>query len=261
MKDIPITLCLFTSTKGHWGIKDRYKQTVEHFEKLLPLSNFGGLVAHIKGSSGDSVAASEMGGWLQSKGFRVLFSMGEWDHQSNSHQTEYIKDMQKVYSDVQVQMKPYVMHLEDDWLVEPVNGTLEAYLAMSTLVLDTNPDINQVRFVRFGNELARINGLKEKHNIDGSATLEKNMRIFTHNDWSNNPFIARSRDLRNALLFMKKNPNTVPQHSEHGLGALMKFFSYAKEPFASFLSSEIKVCHIGTKPGEEDILGKNLNSD
>ena len=51
-------------------------------------------------------------------------------------------------------------------------------------------------------------------------------------DWSNNPYVARTRDIRAALTFVKNS--NLPKHSEHGLGRAMAALGWCDLPFAFF---------------------------
>jgi hypothetical protein len=98
--------------------------------------------------------------------------------------------------------------------------------------------------------------LKAKHGIDGKAEWSKGEEFFYHNDWSNNPFVARARDFRAALQCVFKT--NLPKHTEDGLGTAMKLLSDSELPFICFDPNRIRCCHIGTKPEDEDDPTKPL---
>lgn len=258
---IPLAICLFTSTKGHWGVKDRYLQTIKHLNKQIPLKHFSKLVANVKYTDASDMDQSlEMAGNLEKLGFKTYARAGQWRHADQSHQNEYLNDLFHVYNLPEVLDNKYVLHLEDDWLIQSSNMDLEYYIYEAIKVLEENHDILQVRFPRFPNEFDRINGLKKKHGINARATHCGDI-YFQHNDFSLNPSIFRSRDLRAASILMKKNPNAFPAHVEHGFGAALKYFSNEYDCFAAFYPEFIRAYHIGSPVGEEDRLGETLISD
>lgn len=77
MTPIPVTICLFTSSQGHFKVRTRYLETLESLAGQIPLSQFVKLIAHIKVSPGDESFASEMRGNLTSRGFRVIETTGD----------------------------------------------------------------------------------------------------------------------------------------------------------------------------------------
>lgn len=257
MIKIPISLCLFTSTKGHFGIKTRYKETVRALSTLIPLSDFANLVAHIKISPGERDIAAEMSVYLQEMGFQVYTTLGEWSHGSQSHQSEYIADMMRVYNLSSVQQTPFILAMEDDWIVRCYEKTMHDYIHKAIEQLTLNPDLIQIRFPRFTNEKDRINGLKQKHGIEATAS-EVFDGLFLHSDFSANPSIFRSRDIRTALVLLPRLG--LPIHAEHGLSIALKVLSRSQTPFACFDPTTIRIGHIGCPVGEEDNLSKPLIS-
>ena len=252
----PITVCLYTSTKGHFGKTDIYEQTVKSLFDQAPKEVWGALLANVKegGTMADAIIGAGMAQWLEAKGFTVCNPKGEWRHGDHSHQEEYIKDMMSLISMVKTQ---YILHMEDDWIIKPYINCLEYWIHEATSILATHPEIVQVRIPRYSNELDRINGLFKKHGIDGRAQWEESNKWFFQNDWANHPSIIRTRDLRAALTFVM-NTN-LPKHSEHGVGAAMKLLSGAPLPFACFNPDMIRVGHLGVAhPVEADDLSKPL---
>lgn len=249
---VPISLCLFTSTKGHFGIKIRYQETIQSLSANIPLSYFANKVAHIKVSPGEEAIAVEMTQKLEGYGFKVYSTTAIWSHGQNSHQIEYLSDMLKIYSLPELQKTKYVFALEDDWLLKSDNFIKDVDFTIS--LFEQNPDLLQVRIPRYSNEFDRINGLYTKHGIQGVAKKASD-KHFWHNDFSMNPSLFRLRDLRNALVLLHRAPN-LPMHVEHGLGAALKFLSMANTPFAALTTA--RIAHIGTPTGQEDDINKEL---
>jgi hypothetical protein len=259
---IPINLCLFTTTKGHWGIKTRYKETIEYLNAQIPIRQFANAIAHIKYADDNSEdeQAFIMKKDFENIGFKVIMTAGKWGHNSESHQIEYIKDIYKVFCDKRVQSVPYSLFLEDDMKIVVRQGELENYLFKATNILETDPDIVSVRIARGANEKERILRLREKHGIDSHvapAPRGYESSYFLASDFSNNPHICRSRDIRNAMI-MIQNIQGIPLHSEHGTAIGLKFFSLSKTPIAIFNPQNIVARHIGTPLGEEEPLDKDI---
>lgn len=251
----PITLALFTTTKGHFGRTTIYRDTVDSLLSLAPAETWGHMVAHIKES--DSAVATDMEGWLSARGFEVLRTRGEWAHFAESHQRGYLDDARRTVDQITT---PYTLWHEDDWAWWLKDRRLDYWLHEATSMLESDPTLVQVRIARFTNEGDRINRLKAKHGLPWRAG-ECSDTAFYHGDWSCNPFIARTRDLRAALHLFGAIPG-LPIHIEHGLGAVMRAISGMELPFACLNPARIRVGHLGTRtPEEADDLSKPLLAD
>lgn len=255
MTPIPITFCLMTTTKGHFGVKDRFGQTLRSFDAAFPLAEYSSRVAHIKVSPDEDVRMEAMTEAIKLHGFDVWRTRGVWAHGQDSHQLEYIKDALKMVDQIKT---PYVLMVEDDWQVKTYSGDLIDYLKRGVQYLEEDPGLVQVRIPRWSNELTRINGLMAKHGLKRFATKADEYH-FRHDDFSMNPALYRTRDLRAALHFV--TVTNMPKHIEHGLGEALKLVSgYPAGHFACFNPDKIRIGHIGVLPGEEDDLTKPLIS-
>lgn len=254
MTEQPIyTFCLYTTTQGHWKIRDRYRATVESFQSQVLSHADPYYIASIKESPGDRETTLNMIEWLTEKGFNVDAAVGEFSHGHESHQIEYLKDMERLNPAITTE---YVLHMEDDWLFKTyTNQSISFYIDMAIKLLRDRPEIMQVRIPRFSDEPARINRLLAKHGINTRAERMDDC-FWTSGDWSNNPYVARTRDIRAALTFVKNS--NLPKHSEHGLGRAMAALGWCELPFAFFDPSIIRCGHIGTPIGQEDDLSKPL---
>ena len=253
MTPFPITYCLFTSNKGHFG-KSTFTESLDSFSRALPLSQYEARLAHIKVSD-NGMDANEMRRSLELCGFEVIMSYGNWSHADaiGSHQTEYLKDMAVVYNSVKT---PYVLHAEDDFQVSCYRGELAEHLATAIRLLESDTDLLQVRICRFSNEIARIRGLMAKHGIDGRVN-EIDSSHFRHNDLSLHPSLFRARDLRAAVLTTIRT--NLPKHVEMGLSQALKLISLSDTPFACLNPDNIRVGHIGVQTdAERDDLTKPL---
>ena len=249
-----LTVCLYTTTQGHFKIRDRFKTTVLSFQKQVKNKQVAYL-ASIKKSPGDDVVCAEMKGWLEKKGFEVSVAEGSFSHGQESHQIGYLNDIGRLMLLVKT---PYVLHLEDDWVLGCKKGSVWDKIEMAIDILEEHQQAIQVRIPRYSNEPDRINNLPIKHGIQTSAT-RLNDNFWTTSDWSNNPFIARARDLRAALIII--NMSDIPKHSEHGLKEAMVILSCFEFPLVIFDPSVIRCAHIGTKKGDEDDIEKPLLID
>lgn len=257
MTPIPITFCLYTSTKGHFN-KSTYRDTLDSFNEALSLSSYADRVAHIKVSPGEDNIAHDMKVNLQYRGFRVFMTEGAWSHGdsvNNSHQLGYLNDMLTVYGSDSLKT-PYVLHIEDDFIIKSYSSSFIRQLKIALEMMDSKSDLMQVRICRFSNELERINGLYKKHGIDGKA-YEVDKDHFRHNDLSLHPSVFRTRDIRAAVLLTLKT--NIPKHVEMGMSYAFKLMSQSDVPFACLNPEVIRVGHIGcATEAERDDLSKPL---
>lgn len=252
MNKIPINICLFSSTKGHWGRANIYLKTIKDLNRQIPLRNFSGLFAHVKITPGQEIEFEAMKKNLESYDFKVLSSVASWSHGEESHQQQYLNDLIKIYTNPEVLGNEYVLHLEDDWCLYPLDGgDLLKWFNNGVKLLSNNPNILQVRFPRFYNEDQRILGLKAKHGIDGKVDWNRDSTHFLTNDFSLNPSIFRGRDLRAAIILMGLTKQ-FEIHVEHGFGRALKLFGLHETPLAVLNPQGIKAIHTGAPVGEED---------
>lgn len=253
IEDPRYTFCLYTTTQGHWKRRDRYQKTVNNFQHQVQSHADPYYVASIKQSPGDTEFCNEMTDWLSDRGFTVSAQEGAFSHGHESHQLEYLRDVERLNSLIKTE---FLYHSEDDWLARPHDDqSISLYIDMAIKLLRDRSEIMQVRIPRFTNEPDRINGLLAKHGINTRAERMDDY-FWRSGDWSNNPYVARTRDVRAALTFVKNS--NLPKHSEHGLGRAMAALGWCELPFAFFDPSVIRCGHIGTPVGEEDDLSKPL---
>lgn len=259
MSQLPLQICLFTTTKGHWGIKDRYKATVEDLDAQIG-GSVGFKNVHIKIDPSEKDLAVGMIDFLSSKGYNTVTTEGTFAHQKESHQIGFINDIHKMLTLESGNLQEYTLVVEDDWTIRSYEISLSVRLFWAINMLKNYSNLMQVRIPRFTNEFERINKLEQKHGIKTRAEYFENGG-FIHGDWSNNPFICRTRDLRAAMILVMKNPQIFGQHSEHSISLAMKYLSYAELPFLSPLPTEARCFHQGSPFGEEDNLDQPLNSN
>jgi hypothetical protein len=254
MTPIPIHIVLFTSTQGHFKTS-RYLETLDHLSAQIPLSQFAGLIAHVKVSPDQDSVADEMVETLEKRGFEVMTTHGEWSHGKN-HGVEYVADLIRMYTWPSVVSAQYVLHLEDDWLLTPQRGELLDHLSQAVTLLEQQPFVHSVRFARWFNECERINDLPRKHGLNAHC-VPLNETFDLSSDFSLNPHIARARSMYHACLLMSRATNGQP-HPEHSLGAALKFLNTTDTIFAHFKPELISARHIGCDRGLEDPLDQPI---
>lgn len=255
MNTLPLNLAFFTTTKGHFNYTDIYKKTLDSLFSQVNPDIFATKIAHIKVSEDTKDGLDDIRKTLTEYGIKSLISYGNWAHNQN-HGVEYLLDICKMFSLPQLSA-PYTLFMEDDFLFAP-KDSLDRFF---TKAIDILKDINviTVRFPRYTNEKERVANLMRKHNIPGKVVLNEIDSSFCYiNDHSNNPFIARTRDLQVACNLIKRFPESFPLHPEHGFAAALKALSVYETPIALFNPKQIRVLHIGTKPGDEDSAEKEL---
>lgn len=261
MKTIPINYVMMTSTKGHFNLST-YEETINDLSQQIPLEIFANRVVHIKVSDDTQNKFVGMNDFFSKKNFHILSSHQNWRHFDQSHMSGYINDLCKVFSDDKVLKTPYSLVSEDDFLVRTQDKELLSFIHEAVKILEERPDVVQVRIPRFSNERQRIMGLWDKHQIK-SNVYPYNDNAFLTNDWSNNIYIARTRDLMTAMILLKRNPQVFGQHAEHSVSAAMRYLSEYDAPLAVFQPEKIRCFHIGTPEDKRDVVSMDvpLNSD
>lgn len=235
----PITLAVFATTKGHFDHRNIYKSTINDLFNQVGRNFFADNVVHIKREAGDETIFSEMSEFFSSHGFNILVSHGSWKHYDQSHYIEHAKDVITLMSNQLVQRNQYVFWLEDDFLLRTVNDDLLAAFKKSVSLLESNPNILNVRFLK---NQADTELLQDYRN----ETYE----IFSHNDvFSFNPSLLRSRD---AWLLAKGFKtyyfNNTHIHIERFATEVLKSIPFeTKGIFSSFQLDYAKAVHIGEK--------------
>lgn len=179
MTNLPISICLFTSTKGHFG-HSTYLDTLRHLDRQIPLSQFGKRYAHIKVSSDqrDEGVAMELA--LMDRGFAVDATVGDWSR-GMSHQNAYLLDQRKASQSRVLQSQPFMLLLEDDSVMECHTYSLADCLSRMVTALE-EPLIMSTRFIR-------------RCDWDGGVpVLDKTETTFFSPHFDFQPAVIRSRD-------------------------------------------------------------------
>lgn len=179
-----------TSTKGHYQVRDMYAWTLTSIDRQIPLSQFGGLYAHVKVSTGDEKIGEQMEAILKSKGFTVELTPGDWSR-GTSHQQAYLIDLRRASMHPVVQGQPYVLIQEDDSTMDVHGGDLAQVLHRMVRFLD-NPDVVSTRFLRRGD-------------LCTSPIIKQEADLFYSPHYNLQPSILRSRDFYIANRFIEIN--------------------------------------------------------
>ncbi len=191
---VPVTLCFFTSTKGHFGHKDVYLRTLNQLHRQFPLDYFGARLAHIKVTPGEEAIAEQMAEELVKRGFELLTTTAAWSR-GTSHQIGYMQDVVTVSKDPLVHENPYVLWLEDDSLSVPHDGDYSRLLGDSLRFFD-DPEILSVRLLR-------------RCDHAGSPILRQEKNYFFSPHFNFQPAFLRSRDFYLAALTIERNPEAT----------------------------------------------------
>lgn len=258
---LDLNYIIMTTTRGHYNRHDIVEEVYwDFFNYSRALVNFKARYCNIKSSPESGQYLPILQNFFSTNNFVVNTTAGAWKHNCPSHQSGYLSDLSSIMNRHDVNRCQYTMITEDDFKIRSFDINFQYWAEIAVEILRNNHECVQVRIPRFVNEFERINKLKEKHNIDGKAE-RVNKDYFMANDWSNNVYFCRTRDLRNALLLMQRHPDAFPVHSEHGLGRAMKYWSNIELPFAILNPERIRCFHCGTPQGQEDNLTEALTSD
>lgn len=254
---LSLNLCVFDTSKGHFGRTDIYQRTINSLAAQAPLKLvFKNLIAHIKvGGEKEEAVFQEQKKFYENLGFTVIRSDAEWKHFSDSHQRGYSADLVKVYGNREIQNADYTLHLESDWLftVKSRQQLIDVFSAAINY-LRKNPSAVSVRIPRFQNEIERIKGLKQKFGIDAGVYQDEISNKFyrTNDNLSLNPSIFRTRDLWAATRILKQNFDKLSQHVEMGFTHAFTHLADGEYPFAFFDPKIIIARHIGTESVDKD---------
>jgi hypothetical protein len=241
---IPVSVCLFLTTKDRYAYRNFYRHTIDRLNQSIPLCNFGNLSAHIKISADNHISTFiEMENWLESKGFDVFSTHKIWDKVGNQHAEGYYQDMNTLLAQDCVHSNPYMLLLEDDWLINCDN--LDKYFAEGIKLLRDNKDILCVRI----NDEMNKNASKAKKITRNIYTQTKDNTKFGETI-TFQPTLFRTRDWYAAVRLINKNWEQFKhQHCELVSGNVMKYLFSDKEEgcFAFFDPEKLNCTHIGTE--------------
>lgn len=237
--NIPISLVFFTSTKGHHGFKEMYKDTLNHLDKQIPLASFSVKIAHIKITPGEEKEATLMADDMAKRGFKILATVAEWSR-GQIHQTEYLKDQIFVGKDPSIYTNPHVLFLEDDSPFISHKISLEACLHEMVKKVESSPDILSFRFIRRADFAGGVPHLKDEDNYFWSPYFDFQ------------PSIIRSRDFHLITKLIEDNFDKVQNIQSEMLWRIL---------FAPFSRSDYKHAVWFPDYGETYHLGVPLYLD
>lgn len=244
---LPITLCLFTTTKGHHkrGFTD-CRITLNHLDAQLPLSLFAAKVASLKITPGDEALGGQMADELSVRGFKVLTEVAAWQR-GTSHQQAYNEDIQRISRDPLVHAQPYVWWVEDDGLLDCHGCTLERLLADSARMLAENADLLTVRLRRRADDRGP------------EAGPQTDTRFFWSQHFNFQPSILRTRDFQLAALFIERNPHLAAQVQIEALWRMV-LGNFTRSPLchAVWECDHAESIHIGVPQAEHEAALRQL---
>lgn len=232
MNKLPISICFFTSTKGHFK-ESTYAATLDHLNHQIPLSEFGALYCHIKISPGEEILGSKMEEDLKRRGFAVETTIAPWTR-GTEHQVEYLKDMRKASKSPVLNSQPYMLLLEDDSIMVTEKVKLVSVLSDMVQFLQSNQDIVSTRFIR-------------KSDFDGGVpVLLKESNHFYSPYFDFQPAILRFRDFFLANKVLEDNwASVVKTQCEMAMRLALNSLSRSKLNHIVWLPEHAHTVHLG----------------
>lgn len=241
----PISLLFASTTKGHFGRQDIYEKALEDWKKQGFLDLFRFKRGHIK--DGEEQSSMVMRVDMEHLfGFdEVLITEGSFKHFDPSHPIGQLQDLGKLLENINT---PYIFFLEDDFLVRPLKSSFEDHIESALTLLNTNPNVSQVRIPRESDSMERY---KTIHNVHNGWQTQNDIFSF-------NPYIARTTDIMRIYNSIVAQKDLIFDLISRGqLNAELVFTQLARQmcgdySFYSFDKNSLLCYHIGTKIGEED---------
>ena len=261
-----VGIVLYTSTKGHFGYRDCYKETVEHLQKQFPATfentfyNEIHKLAHIKVSPDETDLIQDMQTFLFAKDFQVLTTEKEWNHNNISHANGYYADMLKCFSNPQVLRQELVLFLEDDWLISTHYESMLSVINYAVAFMRQNPNKLCLRINRDTDKVPDFKILKHAQESGHLLILEQGPKATPYGPTMTfQPTFVRPREWYHALRLINnrvaKDPDLLEKyHCELISGDTMKVFSDDPSPFCFFGQGLVDAEHIGEKERCENLI-------
>ena len=233
----------YTSTKGHFGRKEIYQDTLNNLYSQFPSLYSLVKVAHIKASPGEEPIAEDIEKWILEKDetWAVIKTIGSWSHGNPSHAVEYYKDMLTAFSHESLREIPYVLFNEDDFIWK-VNGDKYLSYLFSSAISLLKQDENAM-CVRINADTDLVNDKDKRTGIFYRQSFDRNQYGPT---FTFQPTIVRRLEWYHALRLINKNSHILnSRHCELVSGDAMKNFSDSCEPFYYFDPNLVTCHHIG----------------
>lgn len=226
---------VLTSTRQHFGFTDIDKLTISDTLSKSKLIRDSYKLVHIKTQHNDQEVARNKRKWFEARGFEVLETFGNWSNDHESHGRGLLEDMSKVYTYPKLMQNEYVINLENDWRFNVDN--LDSYLYHSIDLLHKNPFLLYHRHTRIDQQHAIIKRL------EGIGATNYRQDYITTKEFSFNPFISRTRDMRYIAPFALRHPHH--SHCEMNYELTAKYL-FNQDYLFSFTDNGI-VEHLGSK--------------
>lgn len=233
-------IAMYTSTKGHFGNKNIYKETVKSLDdRLLGVDK----IVHIKYSKGDEDQLANMTQFFDEHNWKVINTKGEWSHGDGSHAIQYYKDKLTLFSHPLVQKHKYALFIEDDWLINRIHTPL---LEKAESFLSNNLNKLCVRFNAKGQKVPDFTFETKDHlfcSQGPKATRWGPTMTFQ-------PTVVRTTEWYHAVKWINNTADNDPDlfnniHCELISGQAMKRFSDDPQPFCFFNDQMFWAEHIG----------------
>ncbi len=232
---LPISLCFWTSSKGHFGHRDVWRATLTHLDRQLPLKTFGARVAHIKVTPGEEAIGADMTADLAALGFETLTTVADWSR-GQSHQLAYMEDVVRVSKHPSVTQQPYMLWLEDDSTITPHACSAEDLLLRSCRMLAEDNELTSVRLLR-------------ATDLSTSPMVEEptDPRWFHSPHFNFQPALLRSRDFYLGARLVEANPQAMAQiQCEMLWRYVLAIFSRSAKQHLVWHPTFAETIHLGT---------------
>lgn len=234
---LPITYCLFTSTKGHWGTKDLYRTTLDHLDRRTPLCTFNERIAHVKVTPSEEAIADAMEATLRAYGFHVLRTVARWSR-GTAHQHGIVQDQRTVSLDAALHASSFMVIAEDDSPWECHKTTTTDCLAHSCQMLADNHELVSVRTLR-------------REDLSTSPMISvpnEDPRWFYSPHWNLQPGVLRVRDFYVGCNLIEQNWTQVSHLQVELLWRLvMTSFSRSDRRHLVYRPDYAETYHVGTE--------------
>lgn len=241
MKPLPISLCFYTCTRGHYKRHTDYRLTLDHWDRQVPLSLLGERIAHLKVDPAQQDIAATMATELVSRGFHVIHTLGSWER-GLSMGASYMADVVTVSKECRLYSQPYYLHLEDDSPLVSHRRSLEDVLLHSCQMLTEDHELVTVRTRRRADD----RGPEVAH-------PQPDPRWFWSQDVNLQPLLMRSTTFYQLAQVLERNPEACQRVQCEALWRrILDQFSRSPHRHLVWECDEIEAAHIGVPQPEHE---------